>query len=78
MVSVPPKDTQKGFDMFSISNEELKSKPNLGKTAICKDCNKQHDVKFGKDKDGNETTFAYIKCPKTLRLYMVGLEGKEV
>ena len=65
-------------NVFAISGDELKNKPNLGKTAKCNGCNKYHDVKFGKDKDGNETTFAYITCPQTKNSYMVGIDGKQI
>ena len=69
--------------MFSIGNDELKKLKNLGAEATCPNCGKKHPVLYGKTQqpDGSwaETnTLAFVTCPETKQVYLVGVEGKQL
>ena len=67
--------------MFSISNDELKEKEDLGDFILCKKCGKRHIVEYG-DKilpDGNKVkskAVAFVRCQG--KVYLVGVGGKRV
>ena len=64
-----------------MSNDELRKKPNLGKTVKCKHCGKWHGVQYGYKilEDGTRIkskTLAFCKCGD--KRYLCGINGKEI
>ena len=76
--------TENSMPYFSISNDELARKPVLGKTAICRVCGEAHEVEYGKEKDPvtgemkDSKTLAFYRCTATGKLYLAGIDGREV
>lgn len=69
--------------MFSISNEELKEKSELGDTAKCNGCGGIHEVRYGdivKEDGSTEKSklMAFVKCPESGDCYLVGINGKSL
>jgi hypothetical protein len=65
---------------MSFSNQELKDKPSLKKGDLvrCKNCDGEHEVKCGKDKETGEETdlLMFYTCGDTS--YLAGVSGKKV
>jgi len=64
-----------------FSNDELKTKKDIGQFATCPNCKQQHEVKYGDKVLEDGTTvpsklLAYIKCPENNAAYLVGVNGK--
>ena len=76
--------TGNGTPYFTIGNDELAKKPALGKTALCRVCGEAHEVEYGKEKDPvtgemkDSKTLAFYRCPETGKLYLAGIDGREV
>lgn len=69
--------------MFSIGNDELEKLKALEADTVCPACGEKHSVRYGKAKqpDGTwvETTaMAFVKCPETGHIYLVGIDGKRL
>lgn len=67
--------------MFTIGNDELKEKQDLGETIICPRCGEIHEVEFGEEvlKDGTRVpsdSLAFYKCGK--KCYLCGVDGKSI
>lgn len=67
--------------MFVVGEDELGSP--IGSTIICKRCGEVHGIKYGKRilDDGskvNDDTLAFVSCPKSDALYLVGIHGREI
>jgi len=67
--------------MFSIGNDELEGKPEIGKTVKCKHCGKWHGVRYGDEVLENGTKvssklLAFYKCGD--KTYLCGINGKEI
>lgn len=69
---------------FTMGNDELEKKPKLGTTARCRVCGEYHEVEHGKEKDPatgemkESRLLAFYRCPKTGKLYLAGIDGREI
>ena len=76
--------TEKDVPYFTIGNDELVKKPVLCETIRCRVCGEMHDVEYGKKMDTvtgemkNSKTLAFYKCPVNGKLYLAGINGREV
>lgn len=69
--------------MFSIGNDELEKKKDLGDMVKCKACGKMHKVEYGKKvlPDGTKEPskmLAFVNCKETGKQFLVGINGKEL
>ena len=76
--------TERSAPYFAIGNDELAKKPALGETVLCRVCGERHDVEYGKEKDPvtglmkESKTLAFYKCPVNGKLYLAGIDGREI
>lgn len=67
--------------MFAVGNNELKDKPDIGKTIICNICGEEHDIRYGKKKLENgewveDDLLAFFSCGG--KSYLAGIGGKDI
>lgn len=69
--------------MFTISNGELSTKPDLQEKVKCRYCIQLHNIQYGDIVNGDgskekSNLLAFIKCPKNNKCYLVGIKGKQI
>jgi hypothetical protein len=68
----------------TFGNDELAGKPVLGTHVRCRTCGERHEVEYGKKKDNvtgqmvDTKDLAFYKCTKNGKLYLCGIDGREI
>lgn len=71
-------DNMQDVPRILVGNDEIKNRPSItdGELIYCKRCGGEHKAEFGTSKGQKTNLLICMRCDKTGRVYLIGVDGK--